>query len=375
MIRSLFVSSVAAIGLMTAIPALAATPEDTDFVKTCQSIDETKGRVVCADVAALDQILVYNRFGSFNPYGMIFALNRDVAPIAPVAATDGQVDLGRAEPEADCDRQLGTETRPADQALSAGEVRLRDCKRPRPMVLRVNVGDQLLVRVGNYLAPGPAPDFSKDFCGSDSDDRMLRAVRPEIAGPDPRLSAASQHAHDEIDCGPRASSAEAGDGADAGDPPDWPSTRHVNFVVQGLAPLALPGQEKAAGACFGTGAITPGDHAYCLYKVQQEGTYFLGSLAAPAGGEGNGGSLVHGLFGAVVAQRPGSRWYRSQVTQGALDAAWPAEGTAPNRTRAGSPDYEQKDGSGVPILNMARALAPGAGVLGASHVEDRKSVV
>ncbi|WP_133820509.1 hypothetical protein [Tahibacter aquaticus] len=37
-------------------------------------------RTVCADVVALDQSLVYNRFGSFNPFGMMFALRRDVVP-------------------------------------------------------------------------------------------------------------------------------------------------------------------------------------------------------------------------------------------------------------------------------------------------------
>jgi len=39
----------------------------------------------------------------------------------------------------------------------------------------------------------------------------------------------------------------------------------------------------------------------------------MASRAAPAGGEGDGGSITHGLFGAVMAERPGARWYRSQV--------------------------------------------------------------
>ena len=36
------------------------------------------GRTVLADVIALDQPIVYNRFGSHNPYGMMYALRRDV---------------------------------------------------------------------------------------------------------------------------------------------------------------------------------------------------------------------------------------------------------------------------------------------------------
>ena len=37
-----------------------------------------EGRTIRADVVALDQPLTYNRFGSFNPYGMIYALANDV---------------------------------------------------------------------------------------------------------------------------------------------------------------------------------------------------------------------------------------------------------------------------------------------------------
>ncbi len=33
------------------------------------------------------------------------------------------------------------------------------------------------------------------------------------------------------------------------------------------------------------------------------------------GGEGNGGALAHGLFGAVNVENRGSEWYRSQVTE------------------------------------------------------------
>src|SRR6056297_2598418 len=49
-------------------------------------------RTVCADIVALDQTLVYNRFGSFNPFGMMYALRRDVvsadSPIKSLTADD-----------------------------------------------------------------------------------------------------------------------------------------------------------------------------------------------------------------------------------------------------------------------------------------------
>lgn len=44
--------------------------------------DKLFGRTVCADVVAMDQMLVYNRFGTFNPFGMMYALRRDVVGLA-----------------------------------------------------------------------------------------------------------------------------------------------------------------------------------------------------------------------------------------------------------------------------------------------------
>ncbi|XYH93934.1 hypothetical protein ACMHYB_39715 [Sorangium sp. So ce1128] len=91
----------------------------------------SSGRTVFADVVALDQVYVYNRFGSFNPAGMIYALARDVVPIRP------------REP------------------LGPGNARLRDGKRPRPLVLRVNAGDTLRIRFTNLLRPADRrPDDS-----------------------------------------------------------------------------------------------------------------------------------------------------------------------------------------------------------------------
>lgn len=57
------------------------TAEDTarefcteDVSSFAELSDDSKlpRRVICAEVAALDQMLVYNRFGSHNPYGQIF---------------------------------------------------------------------------------------------------------------------------------------------------------------------------------------------------------------------------------------------------------------------------------------------------------------
>src|SRR5688572_26462902 len=66
-------------------------------------------RVIKADVVALDQAIMYNRLGTINPNGMIYALKRDVVPIDPA------------------------------KGLVAGNVQLRPTKRPRPIVLRMNL--------------------------------------------------------------------------------------------------------------------------------------------------------------------------------------------------------------------------------------------
>ena len=82
-------------------------------------------RTITADVVALDQAFYNNRLGSFQAGGMIFALRSDVV------ANDGS------------------------QTLTEGNVMLRSDKRPRPMVLRMNVGDCLQINFQNLLAKVP----------------------------------------------------------------------------------------------------------------------------------------------------------------------------------------------------------------------------
>ncbi|XXY23657.1 copper oxidase [Sorangium sp. So ce216] len=84
------------------------------------------GRTVFADVVAIDQMLVYDRFGAFTPGGMIYALRRDVEAIEP------------------------------EEPIGPGNAKLRPGKRPRPLVLRVNAGDSLFVSFTNWLKPASA---------------------------------------------------------------------------------------------------------------------------------------------------------------------------------------------------------------------------
>ncbi|MBI3181156.1 MAG: copper oxidase [Myxococcales bacterium] len=227
---------------------------------------------VTANVVAIDQVFTYNRYGSFNPAGMIYALRRDVVPIDPAAA------------------------------LGPGNARLRPDKRPRPIVLRMNVGDCIRINFTNLLAP-------------------------------------SREAIPEPPSVPHHAEGVAGE--------DAPVTRGASIHVNGLQYLNI-GSDGAAVGFNPSLLVLPGRSATYLYYADREGPFFMHSMAAIAGGEGDGGSTVLGLFGAVVVEPPGSRWYRSQVTHEQIAAA------TTGRNADGTPivDFETLDAQGAPILRM-----------------------
>src|SRR5918992_4625176 len=113
----LFASGCAATVVL--IAASGAQAQTSPPPTTCE-------RTVKAEVVALDQVLIYNRLGAINPAGMMHALKRDVVAIDPA------------------------------KGLVAGNVQLRPGKRPRPIALRMNVGDCLAINFTNLLAPDPA---------------------------------------------------------------------------------------------------------------------------------------------------------------------------------------------------------------------------
>ncbi len=102
---------------LTAVPAAAAV--------TCS-------RTIQADVVVLDQPLMFNRLGSQNINGIMYALRRDVVDLTGRPLSGGG-------------------------AAVAGAVALRPDKRPRPLVLRVAAGDCLTVSFQNLLAPTANP--------------------------------------------------------------------------------------------------------------------------------------------------------------------------------------------------------------------------
>lgn len=332
--------------------------EPASSTLACESLESARSaasgrRLVCAEIAAFDQILVYNRFGSFNPFGMIFALKRDLVGV------DGG-------------------------GIKSGNVRLADGKRPRPMVLRANAGDVLLLRVHNLLSEGQ-PGLSGSFCKNDgvAGDKQRETIRKAVS-----VGGKEVVDHGEALCetGSKSEQPENTNSTNL----DWPKTRGLAFSIDGLVAVAgrfgTKGEDSADALkmCRGLVAIEPGASVDCQFDVDREGTYFLASDAAPAGGEGNGGSITHGLFGAVVAEQRHTRWYRSQVSADVFEKAWPKadpKAGGPRHARQGEIDYESKaedtkDASGqvvpgLPYLNIAR---PADGVTSQSDFGRAKKI-
>jgi hypothetical protein len=207
------------------LSALKIVDDDNQDTAACPATPQSwpmDGETIVANVVALDQVLTYNRLGAINPSGMIFALERDVVAIDP------QLPPG------------------------PGNAQLRPTKRPRPLTLRVNVGQKLQINFKNWLAPSPKDD-------------------------------------------------------------NQPNTRTASVHVAGLQ---LVGGINDDGSNVGqntSSLVAPGGSAsYTLY-AEREGNHLMYSTAATTGGEGNGGSLSMGLFGSVNVEPRRSEWYRSQV--------------------------------------------------------------
>jgi FtsP/CotA-like multicopper oxidase with cupredoxin domain len=247
---------------------------------------------------------VYNRFGAFNPGGMLYALRRDVV----VSSDEGIADTETGNDQVDGTPIPLLPAAEADAKL-AGNVRLREDKRPRPIVLRVNEGDCLRVEFTNLLSPE-----------RDGEEHVI----------DPRT-------FEEISIDS-----------------DEPATRAASIHVNGLE---LSGSITSDGTNVGFNAsalAAPGETRTYTWIAKKEGGYLLYSMAAAAGGEGDGGQLGLGLFGSVNVEPAGSTWYRSQVTGPQLAAA--STGTS----ERGTPiigDYEVTDAGGVPILNMVMPIS------------------
>jgi len=294
-------------------------------------------RTITAEVVALDQVYYYNRFGAFNPAGIMYALRRDVVHADDKDLLNGDLDSESDEKEQAITLQHGA----ADLGL-AGKVKLRSDKRPRPLVLRANEGDCLQVTFTNLLSP--------EMSGQE----VMLDPEKRLTHPDKRVTTVSDS--------------------------DEPSTRHASMHVNGLSLVdSIDSQganvgkngwhdqsgKKTDGGCLpnqrdhGCALAAPGETRTYTWYAKKEGTFFFYSMGAPAGGEGDGGQLGLGLFGAINVQPRGARWYRSQVTEEDLKAA-----SHKQLTKFGQPvidyeaTYQSGSRSGDPILNMLKCQSP-----------------
>lgn len=187
-------------------------------------------RTIKAEVVALDQSFLVNRLGASMPQGMIFALKRDV------------ISTDRTTPD----------------KLEPGKVMLRPGRRPRPLVLRMNVGDCLEITFTNLLAPPPTK-------------------------------------------------------------PDGVHTRSAGVHVMGMQ---LVDSLKSDGSWVGKNDSSLAESGESkTYKIfaSEQGAYLLYSTGADFGNGTNAGQLSAGLFGSVTVHPRGAEWYRSQVTRAGLD--------------------------------------------------------
>ncbi len=251
--------SIAALGLLIGFTGCAHVPMSTPPPRSPISDLPHCANTVTAEVVALEQVYYYNRFDAHNPAGLIYALRRDV-----IDEETNQL-IGHADPNRD--REL------------AGNVQLRESKRPRPLVLRVNEGDCLKVTFTNLI--GHAPNGQE--------------IRPEPSTGLPVVM-------------------------DSEDP----ASRHVSMHVNGLNYVPTSSGIESDGANVGlnqSSLTAPGETKVYTWYAKKEGAYLFYSMGAAAGGEGDGGHLGLGLFGSVNVQPKGATWYRSQVTHEDLLAA------------------------------------------------------
>ncbi|HEX5835951.1 MAG TPA: hypothetical protein VFY34_18950, partial [Pyrinomonadaceae bacterium] len=227
-------------------------------------------RTVKADVVAIPQPLMLNRLGAVIPNAFVFALR-------------------------------------ADTTGTGNNIRLRPGKRPRPLVLRANVGDCLQISFMNAI---PQAAFDEKT-----------PISPAVGTKEVSLHIQGQ----EWVTGPN------DDGS---------------FVGKNNSSLATPGAPPTPPA-----PMPPQTQTYTLF-IKQEGTFLLYSMgdatAQPTG------QISRGLFGALNVQPTGAEWYRSQVTQKDLELA------TRSRTTDGQPviNYDAKytdntiRPAGTPILSM-----------------------
>ncbi|HVT59836.1 MAG TPA: hypothetical protein VHR45_15725 [Thermoanaerobaculia bacterium] len=251
-----------ALAVLVALVASIAIPVPMHAASSAGDPMKCEGTVI-AEIVALNAVISSNRMGANLPQAMIFALRNDVEDTSDPNETDW------------------TKWQP-------GAVGLKDYKRPRPIVLRVNQGECLEIHFRNLLCDTTA---------------WIVSTTPT----------ASLHVQ-----GLNWSSAKSDDGS-------WVGTNPSSLV----APVGTTASSLVE--TVGTTSVQVAQGGSATYKLYapQEGPFLLYSTAdvfttgnstgkkTPQGKSGSqggdGGQLQQGLFGAVLVQPRGAEYYRSQV--------------------------------------------------------------
>ncbi|HEY0728758.1 MAG TPA: hypothetical protein VGD38_11850, partial [Pyrinomonadaceae bacterium] len=217
-------------------------------------------RTVKADVVAIPQPVMLNRLGATIPNAFVFALR-------------------------------------ADTTGTGNNIRLRDGKRPRPIVLRANVGDCLEVTFTNAI-----PQAAFDSSTPNSPAVATKEVSLFIQGVEWTTS----------------------------------SQDDASFVGKNSSSLATPAAPPTPPT-----PMPPQTQVYKTF-IRNEGTFLLYTMgdatAQPTG------QISRGLFGALNVQPTGAEWYRSQITKQELDWAQKKVNGVPQFTADKQPiiDYNAK---------------------------------
>ncbi|PHS03597.1 MAG: copper oxidase [Kordia sp.] len=273
---------------------------------------DTVRDTVYVEMAAINQPFMYNRLGAAQPTGNIFALIRDLDTAIPK----------------DIPKSL------------LGKVRLRPNKRPRPIVLRANVGDVLKIKFTNLLVPYDS----------------LAPINAYNTSKPGTVSQGLAAAFSESNLGPTASV--------------FTKTRHAGVHILGTEMAESINDDGSFVGFNSSSLVAPGKTITYILNVPKEGVYMLYSTGATvATGGQKGGQLSNGLFGTLNVQPKGAEWYRSQVSEADLDQAIThyqeigsitplAKSEVPNiyNTNNIFPviDYDATYADGTPILKMYR---------------------
>lgn len=87
-----------------------ATPQHLPMKQAYELEKPVCERIITADVVALDQVYFYNRFGSFNPAGIMYALRRDVVTSGDGQAGEPDILNGDLDNNSDDEESLFPET-------------------------------------------------------------------------------------------------------------------------------------------------------------------------------------------------------------------------------------------------------------------------